>query len=141
MEEDDELLETKKMEQDIELLETKIKMLKERLNKMRNNTNKTRKEIRKEKAIEANIEHFTNEINEKRINEGDIFLKKPSMYNKITRIDETRNGEKIINRDSPVKKSSSNSPHKPIVHRKSILKKKGGRKSNKTRKNKNSRKN
>ena len=121
----------------IELLKTKIKMLKERLKKMRNNTNKTRKEIRKEKAIEANIEHFTNEINEKKINEGNIFLKKTSMNNKTKRIliDETRNGEKIINRDSPVKKSSSNSPHKPLVHRKSILKKKGGRKSNKTRKN------
>jgi DNA repair exonuclease SbcCD ATPase subunit len=76
-------------ELDIELLKTKIQMLKGRLTKMKNNTNKTRKEIRKEKAIEANIEHFTNEINkinEKKINEGNIFLKKSSMKNKTQRV-------------------------------------------------------
>jgi chromosome segregation ATPase len=76
-------------ELDIELLKTKIQMLKGRLTKMKNNTNKTRKEIRKEKAIEANIEHFTNEINEineKKINEGNIFLKKSSMNNKTQRV-------------------------------------------------------
>jgi hypothetical protein len=79
--EDDEL--------NIELLKTKIQMLKGRLTKMKNNTNKTPDEIRKEKAIEANIEHFTNEINEineKKINEGNIFSKKSSMKNKTQRV-------------------------------------------------------
>jgi len=79
--EDDELV--------IEFLETKIKMLKGRLTKMKNNINKTPDEIRKEKAIEANIEHFTNEINEinkKKINEGNIFSKNSSMKNKTQRV-------------------------------------------------------
>jgi hypothetical protein len=86
---------------------------------------KTKRDIRKEKTYEANIEHFTNELNE--IN------KKSPHINRIN-INDT-NDYKIFNKDSPVRKSPSKSPRSKKAT-KSILKKKGGRsKRNITRKN------
>jgi DNA repair exonuclease SbcCD ATPase subunit len=100
--EDDELV--------IEFLETKIKMLKERLKKMKNNTNKTPNEIRKEKAIEANIEHFTNEWN--------IFSKNSSMKNKTQRvnIDDRHNKIKLISPSEQRFKKKISKLEEKILH-------------------------
>ena len=108
-----------------DLLNTKIRMLKSRLIQMKSKPVKTKRDIRKEKTYEANIEHFTNELNE--IN------KKSPHINRIN-INDT-NDYKIFNKDSPVRKSPSKSPRSKKAT-KSILKKKGGRsKRNITRKN------
>ena len=117
-------------EENIELLKTKIKMLKSRLAQLKSKQSKTDKEVRKEKATQANIEHFNNELKE--------MYKKSPRINRITKhinIDETKNDETIIHSDSPVRKPSSKSPIKNRAT-KSILKK-GGRRGNITRKNKN----
>ena len=111
-----------------DLLDTKIRMLKSRLIQMKSKPVKTNRDIRKEKTYEANIEHFTNELNE--IN------KKSPHINRIN-INDT-NDYKIFNKDSPVRKSPSKSPRSKQAT-KSILKKKGGSKRNITRKNKNRR--
>lgn len=116
-----------------ELLNTKIKMLKSRLAGLKSKPRKTDKEIRKEKATEANIEHFTNELKE--------MNKESPRINRITKhinIDETNN-YKIFNKDSPVRKSPSKSPRSKKAT-KSILKKGGRSKRNITRKNNTSRK-
>lgn len=119
-------------EENIELLKTKIKMLKSRLAQLKSKQSKTDKEVRKEKATQANIEHFNNELKE--------MYKKSPRINRITKhinIDETKNDETIIHSDSPVRKPSSKSPIKNRAT-KSILKK-GGRRGNTTRKNNNPR--
>ena len=123
------------MDEDVnaELLNTKIKMLKTRLAGLKSKKSKTAKERRIERAIEANIEHFTNELNE--IN------KKSPRINRISKHINIRdtNDYKIFDKDSPVRKSPSKSPRSKKAT-KSILKKGGRSKRNITRKN-NSRRN
>jgi predicted RNase H-like nuclease (RuvC/YqgF family) len=113
----------------VDLLKTKIKMLKSRLTPLKSKWNKSGKERRKERAVEANIEHFTNELNE--INKKSPRINRISNHIKMS---ET-NDYKIFNKDSPVRKSPSKSPRSKKAT-KSILKK-GGRRGNTTRKNKN----
>lgn len=111
-----------------ELLNIKIKMLKTRLAKSKERYYKTNKERRKERAVEANIEHFTNELKQ--------ILKTSPHINRISnhiKMSET-NDYKIFNKDSPVRKSPSKSPRSKKAT-KSILKKGGRSKRNITRKN------
>ena len=111
-----------------DLLDTKIRMLKSRLTQMKSKPVKTDKDIKKEEIFEANIEHFTNELNE--IN------KKSPHINRISKHINIRdtNDYKIFNKDSPVRKSPSKSPRSKRTT-KSILKKGGRSKRNITRKN------
>ena len=115
----------------VDFLKTKIKMLKSRLTQMKSKPVKTDEDIKKEEIFEANIEHFTNELNE--IN------KKSPHINRISKHINIRdtNDYKIFNKDSPVRKSPSKSPRSKKAT-KSILKK-GGSKRNITRKHKNRR--
>ena len=113
---------------EVELLKTKIKMLNSRLTTLKIKIVKSAKERRIERAIEANIEHFTNELNE--IN------KKSPRINRISKHINIRdtNDYKIFDKDSPVRKSPSKSPRSKKAT-KSILKKGGRSKRNITRKN------